>query len=802
MHFLIIGKISYNKGIDDRYASKVDDKMNNNNNRRSKHKEDKRNERKKQHKKANFKESEAKSRTERKNREKNRQQSNRRAKGKDSTEERKRSLFASPWMRIIGFLGALLVLGLIGYTIILYGGKVLIDEDKLQVSPPTTIETTDGEIIWYLYDEYRLPVELKQIPEHVQDAFIAIEDKRFYSHSGVDFRSIARAIYVDLVARDKVEGASTITQQLAKNLFLTNDKSWWRKIKEVMIALHLEREFSKEQIFEMYLNVIYFGQGQYGIEAAANKYFHKSVDELTIDEGALLAGIIKAPNGYSPINETEKALNRRNLVLETMAELNYISQEEMEGARQKKLQLNLSTRKVNPAYHTIADLVIKEAEQLYGLTLEQLQQNRYRIITSMDPDFQQIAYDWFQYDGYFPGNNPETVEGSFVMMDEADGSIVAALGGRKYERGNLNRVLKKRQPGSAIKPIAVYAPALETAQYDPYTLLPDRKEEWGDHKVRNYDDHYEGEVSLYEAIIKSKNTTATWLLNEIGIDFSKQYLQKLGIELEDEGLSIALGGLTEGMSPVQLVEAYRPFVHQGEKIAAHIILEIYNNNQQLVADADFTSEQVFSKQVAWNMTEMLQDVVTKGTGQSGYYPYALAGKTGTTEHTTVEGKARDAWFVGFTPEYVTALWMGYDRTDEEHYLTGGSQYPTQLTKKILSEVAERKEVVKAFTKPDDVEALADPVQLPEITDLVGTYTFGGFKILKGKLSWSGTKDLRTIYRIYERNGEEVNQIGEVKGDEQFIIDDFLLFKQRSYFIVPVDPLTGKEGERSNEVHLP
>src|SRR5690625_3587161 len=168
-------------------------------------------------------------------------------------------------------LGIVFVLALIAYTTILYGGKLIVDEDVLVISPPTTIETEDGEIIWYLYDQYRLPVDLDQIPDHVQDAFIAIEDKRFYSHSGVDFRSIMRAIYRDILARSKVEGASTITQQLAKNLFLTNDKSWFRKTKEVMIALYLEREFTKDEILEMYLNVIYFGQGQYGIEAASNK---------------------------------------------------------------------------------------------------------------------------------------------------------------------------------------------------------------------------------------------------------------------------------------------------------------------------------------------------------------------------------------------------------------------------------------------------------------------------------------------------------------------------------------------------
>ncbi|MFS8631533.1 MAG: transglycosylase domain-containing protein, partial [Bacillales bacterium] len=349
----------------------------------------------------------------------------------------------SKWMRAFIIFGAAFVLALIAYTSILYGGKLFVDEDELIISPPTTIETADGEIIWYIYEEFRLPVPLESIPEHVQKAFIAIEDRRFYTHTGVDLRSIMRAVWRDIIARDKVEGGSTITQQLAKNLFLTNDKSWTRKIKEAMIALHLEREFTKEQILEMYLNVIYFGQGQYGLEAAANRFFHKSVEELTLEEGALLAGIIKAPNGYSPINHPEKALERRNLVLETMAELGYITEEEMEAARAKGLNLNLSQRKVNPAHHTIVDLAIKEAEQKYGITLDELRKKRYRIVVSLDEEIQEIVYDHFQFDGYFPGNNKQTVEGAFVMIDEKTGRIVAAQGGRKYERGNLNRVVEK-----------------------------------------------------------------------------------------------------------------------------------------------------------------------------------------------------------------------------------------------------------------------------------------------------------------------------------------------------------------------
>ncbi|HLS66208.1 MAG TPA: PBP1A family penicillin-binding protein [Pseudogracilibacillus sp.] len=716
------------------------------------------------------------------------------------TKQSKRN-FSWSWKTILLSFGIVFVLALIAYTTILYGGRLIADPNKLHITPPTTIETEEGEIIWYIYDEYRLPVKLEEVPDHVIDAVISIEDKRFYEHSGVDFRSIVRALYRDLIARSKVEGASTITQQLAKNLFLTNEKTWLRKTKEAMIALYLEREFTKDEILEMYLNVVYFGQGQYGIEAAANKYFYKSVDELTLEEGALLAGMLKAPNGYSPIEHPEKAESRRNVVLEAMAEQGKITSEEKEAAVEKEMVLDVSQRKLNPAYHTIVDMAIKEAEELYGITHDELKQNRYRIVTSMKEHMQQVAYDQFQHDGYFPGNDKNTVEGAFVMMDSETGEIVAALGGRRFETFDLNRVFVKRQPGSTMKPIAVYAPALDTAQFEPYSMLEDELRDWNGKEIRNYDNVYEGNVTLYDALRKSKNASSVWLLNEIGVDTSKAYLTKLGIDIVDNDLGIALGGLEEGVTPIQLVESYRTFVQAGEKIDAHLIKEIYDELGDIIAVAEPEETTVFSPQVAWDMVEMLRSVVTSGTGQAGYYPYELAGKTGTTQHPKVEGESKDAWFVGFTPEYVTALWIGYDESDESHYLTGGSAYPTELTKKILTEASQHESLATTFVQPENVQALAEPVELPHITDLESSYVFGGWKLLKGKLTWTGEKDERISYRIYEKKQDGDKQIGEVKGKTEFIIDNYSLFTTNTYYVVPYDTIANREGSPSNEVIL-
>ena len=717
-----------------------------------------------------------------------------------SARRKKKRTFELSLKHYLISLGAVFVLALIAYTSILYGGKLFVDEEKLAISPPSTIETEDGEIIWYLYDQYRLPVKLEDIPDHVIDAFIAIEDKRFYEHSGVDFRSIMRAIYRDIITRSKAEGASTITQQLAKNLFLTNEKTWLRKTKEAMIALYLEREFTKDEILEMYLNTIYFGEGMYGIEAAANKYFYKSVEDLTIEEGALLAGIVKAPNSYSPIDHQEKAKERRNLVLRMMSEMEFITEEEAKQLQQKDIELNISQRKQNPAYHAYADLVIKEAAEKYNISLEDLKNNRYKIVTSMNKDAQEIAFDQFRYDAYFPGNNKENVEGAFVMMDQETGGIVAAIGGRSYKFLDFNRVYAKRQPGSTIKPLVVYAPALETKEYTPYSVLPDELREWDGNKVRNHNDQYEGSVTLYDALKRSKNTTAVWLYNELGFDYASSFLKKMNIEIADNGYSVALGGLKHGLTPIQLVEGYRTFIHDGEMIEAHTIKEIYDRKGELIAKAKPKTEQVFSSQVAWNMTEMLIDVVKSGTAQAGSYPHELAGKTGSTQH-EIENATKDAWFVGMTPEYVTALWMGYDKSDENHYLTGGSSYPTELTKKILTELDKRQPLATAFTKPDHVQALAEPVELPEINDLESSYIFGGLKFIKGKLEWSGTDDDRVVYHVYQEKKDGDEKIGEVVGENEFIIDKVSIFRKNTYYVVPYDPVANVEGKKSNTVYL-
>ncbi|WP_163971321.1 transglycosylase domain-containing protein [Oceanobacillus halotolerans] len=715
--------------------------------------------------------------------------------------ERRRFMIWSNKLKWITLAFAFMVsFGLIGYGFILFGGTFVVDEESLLLDATTTIETTDGYIVGELYHENRTLADIDNVPDHVKEAFIAIEDRRFYDHAGVDFRSVIRAVYRDIVALDKVEGASTITQQLAKNLFLTNDKTWMRKTKEVMAAIYLERHFSKDQILELYMNQMYFGQGIYGIETAANFFFNKEVSDLTISEGALLAGLAKAPNGYSPVDHPDKALNRRNVVLQAMDNAEIISTKQRIQAQGKTLGLSIQEKKATPWVNSYMDLVIKEANEMQQLSLNELKRGGYRIVVNMDETAQKIAYEQFQQAEYFPGN-AENVEGAFVMMDQTSGEIVAAIGGRNYELGDLNRTIVKRQPGSTIKPLAVYGPAMMNDSYDTYTLIPDQEIDYDGYIATNVDYQYADAVTIYEALSVSKNAPAVWLLNDIGIDYAKNYLTKMGIPLEDDGLAVALGGLTEGIAPLDMVRGYRSFAHNGEVTDPYTISRIEDQDGEVIYQANPSETEVFSEQVAWNMTEILTHTVQEGTAESGEYKKALAGKTGTTQHPYVDDANKDAWFVGYTPQYVTALWMGYDQSGEDHYLTGGSVYPTALTKRILTEFDKQTTLASHFEKPEHVEAVPEPIELPEIEQVEGTYTFGGFSLVNGKLSWSGSRDERVVYHIYQEQPGVDKRIGTVEGKTEYTIDAINVFESSYYYVVPYNPLTNMEGKKSKTVTL-
>lgn len=694
---------------------------------------------------------------------------------------------------------SVIVLGIVGYASMIYFGSLVIDEEQFLLDLTTTITTSDGEEIAEIYNENRKYAAIEHLPEHVKDAYVAIEDRRFYKHDGINIKSVMRAVYRNIIAMGKVEGASTITQQLAKNLFLYNDKTWSRKIKETMAALYLERNLTKEEILELYMNEIYFGHGIYGIRTAANFYFSKEVSELSIAEAAMLAGLAKAPNGYSPINYPEKALKRRNVVLEAMENAGMISVETKQFEQGKTLGLELNEKEDKPWADSYVDLVIKEAQEKRQISIDHLRRGGYRIEVGMKEGIQKTAFEKFTEGNYFPGNTAGA-EGAFIMMEQDTGKIVSAIGGREFQLGDLNRVTVKRQPGSTFKPIAVYGPALmQSEKYTPFTLLPDEPSVNENYPVANVDGVYKKTASMYQSIVESKNVPAVWLLNQIGVKHAKGYLEKMNISIPDKGLAVALGGLSEGVTPLDMMESYRTFAADGKAVDSFAIERIYDKNDSLIYEAEKKEREVFRPQVAWDMTEILSEAVKEGA-ENNDFSKALAGKTGTTQHPHVENEIKDAWFVGFTPEYVMAAWMGFDTSDKAHYLTGGSSHPTRLTKDILSEMDQVEPLEESFIKPANVEALPKPIQIEPVKNVAAKYEFGSLSLVKAKITWEGLKDDRVVYRIYEDCDGVDKRIGEVKGETEYIINN-ALFKHNKYYIVTYDPLTKLESAKSETVEL-
>ncbi|WP_245411612.1 transglycosylase domain-containing protein [Alkalicoccus urumqiensis] len=680
---------------------------------------------------------------------------------------------------VVIFFLLMMIAGVTAYLGIILFGSYAIDEKDLVMKETTSIVSEDGSELTKVFTENRESVPLEQVPEHVQQAFVAVEDQRFYEHTGIDFRSIGRALYRDIITRSAAEGGSTITQQLAKNVFLSPERTLMRKTKEVLIAVNLEHRYTKDEILEMYVNRIYFGHGAHGVQAASRLYFGKSVEELTVEEGALLAALPKGPNNYSPFQDKERAKERRDLVLRLMQEQDYITIEKMRAYQGKTVPAEQHSVADTPAYDAYVDLVLQEMEEVHGITETAVLEGGYTIVVPMDPELQQRSYETLTS----PENYPDAAMNSgYALLDNDDGGILAVQGGREYVRKGYHQALRPHQPGSAIKPLAVYAPALETKSYEPYSLLADEEMSYGDYSPGNIDGVYDGEVSMFEALQQSKNAPAVWLLDQIGIDRGKEMLSAQGIDIEDEGLSIALGGLHEGISPLEMASAYRTFADSGLYTPAYAVQKVYDRSGELTAEHKPEKARVMSEQTAWYMTRMLESVVTDGTAQAGSTPTALAGKTGTTN------EAADVWFAGFTADMSGALWMG----GAENRESVSSSLPTALFKEMLPPDMSW----TAFEQPEDVRDVEEPIQSMTAANLQAEMNFGLFGS-SVTLSWEAGEDDRVHYRIYEVSGEERELVEEVEGESSYEVDRAGYFSSPEYVVIPYNPQTGEEGEATN-----
>lgn len=577
---------------------------------------------------------------------------------------------------------------------------------------PSYIYDKNGQQIAQLSTPSKIePVTIDQISSYMKQAIVAVEDRRFYEHKGVDAYSITRALMRDLESGSLAEGGSTITQQLAKNLFLESDKTFTRKIREAGYAIKIDTLYNKDEVLSLYLNQIYFGEGAYGIEAASKKYFGKSASALTIEEAALLAALPKAPSTYSPIKHKTAAMERRNVVLGLMKEQNYITAQEYEVAVRKPITLKKAQgdeQKVK--YSAYVDYVKDELLKVHGFTDKQLQAGGFRIYTELDPKVQDAADQVYARKELFPESKPDQlIQSGAVLLDHKTGSIRAIVGSR--ESGLLMGINYatdlKRQPGSSFKPIAVYGPALEKG-YMTDSILFDGPLDIDGYKPKDWDGQYRNQVTMRDAIINSWNIPAVWLLNQLGVGTGVDFAKNLKVPLveADKGLSLALGGLSEGVSPLDMAQAYAPFANLGVQNPTHAVTRVTTQNGSLLLEVKPDPKLVMKPETAYTMTLLLQEAVKFGTGRNAAMNRPAAGKTGTTQlPDTAEfakigsNGTKDAWFVGYTPELTAAIWLGYDKTDKDHYLTvSGGQVPATLFREMMT-LLSKDAPVTAFEAP-------------------------------------------------------------------------------------------------------
>lgn len=573
------------------------------------------------------------------------------------------------------FIGVILTASLTFYFVFDVQNWKKLDASKLTVLAQTsTLYDGQDHVITKLKgNENRTLITFDDIPLHTQQAFIAAEDIRFYKHNGIDIYRMFGALRSNLQSGSLAEGASTITQQLAKLTHLSSEKTLRRKLEEIYLAFQIEHAYSKNDILTMYLNTVYFGRGAYGIQAAAQAYFGIDAKALTLTQSACLAAIIKAPSVYAPHISPENNKNRRNYILNVMYESGFIDSELLRDAQSESVWV-IAQQDEPQVYSWYVDEILRESAQILECSADEIISGGFQIYTSFDPQLQAIADRVYEDKGVFPANASDgtPLQSAMAVVDTHTGAILAMIGGRDYTtRRGLNRATQmRRQPGSALKPLAVYGPALELG-YTPASVLLDEKTSFGNYTPRNAGDRYYGLVTMRTAVRNSLNTTAVRLLEEIGMDASVRYLRKLGIPVQesDRNLSLALGSMTYGVTPVELAAAYVPYANGGTFYSPHCVNRICSADGNILYERNEQGNQVMTAQNAYLMTSLLQSVITNGTGTrllAANTP--LAGKTGTVSMT---GGNRDIWMAVYNSEISVAVWMGFDQTDANHKLPNG-----------------------------------------------------------------------------------------------------------------------------------
>ena len=544
----------------------------------------------------------------------------------------------------------------------------------------TIIYDKNGDQAGSLTGQKGTYVELDAISENLQNAVVATEDRSFYKNSGINYGRFFLAI----LTLGRSGGGSTITQQLAKNAYLSQDQTVERKAKEFFLALEINKKYSKKEILTMYLNNAYFGNGVWGIEDASKKYFGVSASQLSLDQSAVLAGMLKGPEIYNPLYSVENATNRRNTVLQNMVAAGYIDQKTADQSAAVDIHGQLvdayEGKSEDYRYPSYFDAVINEAVNEYGLTEEDIVKNGYRIYTELDQNYQasmQVIYD---NTALFPVAEDGTrAESGSVALDPKTGGVRALVGrvGSDQNPGfrSYNYATQAaRSPGSTIKPLVVYSPAVAEG-WSTNKELDNSTTQYGSYEVNNYAGIQSSPtVPMYQALAESLNLPAVATANDLGLDTVFEYGKKFGLNMDkvDKSLAVALGaGVTT--NPMQMAQAYGTFANGGVMNDAHLITKIENASGQVVKSHSQKSTRVLSGSTTDKMTNMMLGTFSNGTGvNAAPYGYTMAGKTGTTETSFNKDLSGDQWVIGYTPDVVISQWLGFPTTDEGHYLTDSS----------------------------------------------------------------------------------------------------------------------------------
>lgn len=587
------------------------------------------------------------------------------------------------------------------------------DESTFRSVQTSVVYDANGQQISTLKGEKDVYyLEFDEIPAYATAAMVSIEDKKFYRHNGIDIKAILRAAKAMIENGEVTQGGSTITQQLARNVFLNQDVKWERKVEEMFIAVELEKIYSKDKILEFYMNNIYFGNGYYGIQAASIGYFNTDVKNLSLSQIAFLCAIPNNPTLYDPVEHSENTIKRRDRILSNMLEDGKISQQTYDEAVAETITLNRAQKTKNDYVETYVyncaikaimaqegfefktEFASEEEKQTYDanykIAYEECQKSLYtkgyRIYTSIDLNMQQQLQDAVDSNlAEFTEQSAEgiyTLQGAAVCIDNHTGYVKAIVGGRNQNLPGytLNRAYQSfRQPGSAIKPLIVYTPALER-QYTPDSIVSDEKIEDG---PSNAGDYYEGDITLRYAVEKSKNTVAWKLLEELTPEVGLSYLKEMKfsrLDAQDARLTSALGGFTNGVSPVEMTAAYATLQNEGKYREPTCITKITDADGVILYENQMEEKQVYKVNATRMMTDMMVSVMQEGTGKGlALENMPCAGKTGTTNDN------KDGWFAGYTSYYTTCVWVGYDMPKELPGLSGAS-YPGSIWKTFMEQI--------------------------------------------------------------------------------------------------------------------